>query len=86
MLHAQPGRWEFLTGDKSTIYHLSRDGFKLAAGSAANGQPVHSTRIILVDRQGMIRGYYNATDADAITRLLADVDHLRHEQPAAHRS
>lgn len=82
MLRAQPGRWEFLTGDKSTIYHLSRDGFKLAAGAAADGQPVHSTSIVLVDRAGMIRGYYNATDADAITRLLADVNHLRQEEPA----
>ena len=43
-LHAQPGRWEFLTGDKSTIYHLSRDGFKLATGSAARRTtgPQHS--------------------------------------------
>lgn len=81
-LNAQPGRWEFLTGDKGTIYRLSRDGFKLAAGSAADGEPVHSTRMILVDRNGQIRGYYNATDADAITRLLADTNHLLREEPA----
>ena len=80
-LNAQPGRWVFLTGDKSTIYRLSRDGFKLAAGSATDGQPVHSTRLILVDRTGQIRGYYDATDADAITRVLADTDHLRREEP-----
>ncbi len=81
-LHAQPGRWEFLTGDKSTIYRLSRDGFKLAAGTEDNGEPVHSTRVVLVDRKGAIRGYYDATDADAVTRLLADTDHLLREQPA----
>ncbi|HEY1770291.1 MAG TPA: SCO family protein [Chthoniobacterales bacterium] len=80
-LNAQPGRWEFLTGDKSTIYKLSRDGFHLAAVAANTGQPIHSTRIILVDRQGMIRNYYDGTDADAVTRLLADVTHLRREQP-----
>jgi protein SCO1/2 len=82
-LNAQPGRWEFLTGDKGTIYRLSRDGFKLAAATAADGQPVHSTRMILVDRTGQIRGYYDATDADAITRLLADANHLRREEPAS---
>jgi protein SCO1 len=81
-LNAQPGRWEFLTGDKATIYRLSRDGFKLAAATAADGQPVHSTRMILVDRAGQIRGYYDATDADAITRLLADTNHLLREEPA----
>src|SRR5438046_7966403 len=29
-LQAEPGRWDFLTGPQSTIYHLSRNGFKLA--------------------------------------------------------
>ncbi len=81
-LSAQPGRWEFLTGDKGAIYRLSRDGFKLAAASGNTGEPIHSTRIILVDRQGVIRGYYDATEADAVTRLLADTHHLLEEQPA----
>jgi hypothetical protein len=37
--------------------------------------------MILVDRRGEIRGYYDATEADAITRLLADTNHLLKEQP-----
>jgi protein SCO1/2 len=81
-LNAQPQRWHFLTGDKNTIYHLVRDGFKLATADAGEGGPVHSTRMVLVDRTGTIRGYYDATDADAITRLLADTTHLLREQPA----
>lgn len=80
-LNAQPGRWEFLTGDKATIYGLSRDGFKLATADGDGSGPIHSTRIILVDRSGIIRGYYDATDADAVTRLLADTSHLLREQP-----
>jgi protein SCO1 len=80
-LNAQPGRWYFLTGDKDTIYRLSRDGFKLAATEGEAAEPIHSTRMVLVDRRGTIRGYYNATDADAVTRLLADTTHLRKEQP-----
>jgi len=82
-LGAERGRWDFLTGPKSTIYNLSRDGFKLAAsdGSEANGIPVHSTRMILVDRHGEIRGYYDAVAADAVTKLVADTTHLLGEQP-----
>jgi protein SCO1/2 len=80
-LNAQPGRWYFLTGDKDTIYRLSREGFKLAASAGEAAGPIHSTRMALVDRSGVIRGYYDATDADAVTRLLADVTHLRREQP-----
>ncbi len=82
-LKAQPGRWDFLTGARSTIYDVSRNGFKLGVsdGSAENGTPVHSTRMVLVDRHGVIRGYYDATAPDAVTKLLADTSHLLREQP-----
>jgi protein SCO1/2 len=80
-LNAQPNRWKFLTGDKDTIYRLIRDGFKLTTIPNGASGPIHSTRLVLVDRNGVIRGYYEATDADAITRLLADVHHLLQEQP-----
>ena len=80
---AEPGRWDFLTGPKSAIYKLSHDSFKLAVsdGSDAQGIPVHSTRMVLVDRHGQIRGYYDATEADAVTKLVADTNHLLREQP-----
>ncbi|PYK04462.1 MAG: hypothetical protein DME67_07910, partial [Verrucomicrobia bacterium] len=80
-LQVEPGRWDFLTGPKSAIYKLSHDGFKLAIsdGSDAQGIPVHSTRIVLVDRHGQIRGYYDATEADAVTKLVADTNHLVRE-------
>jgi protein SCO1/2 len=82
-LQADPARWDFLTGPKSAIYKLSHDGFKLAIsdGSGEQGIPVHSTRMVLVDRYGEIRGYYDATAADTITKLLADTNHLLKEQP-----
>jgi protein SCO1 len=82
-LHADPERWDFLTGPKSAIYKLSHNGFKLAVsdGSDEAGIPVHSTRMVVVDRHGEIRGYYEATEADAVTKLLADTNHLLREQP-----
>ena len=82
-LQAEPERWDFLTGPKSAIYKLSHDGFKLAVsdGSDAQGIPVHSTRMVLVDRHGQIRGYYDATEPEAITKILADTNHLLREQP-----
>jgi len=79
-LHAEPGRWEFLTGAESTIYNLSRNGFKLAVGEE-KGVPIHSTRMILVDRHGAIRGYYDAAEPDAVTKLVADTTHLLRAQP-----
>jgi protein SCO1/2 len=82
-LKAQPGRWDFLTGQKWTIYDLSKNGFKLAVAdrSEDTSVPVHSTRLVLVDRHGVIRGYYDATAPDAVTKVLADANHLLREQP-----
>jgi protein SCO1/2 len=83
-LHAQPQRWDFLTGSRDAIYALTRDGFKLGVsdGGEEAGVPIHSTRVVLVDRTGTIRGYYDAMAADAVTKLLADANHLFREQPS----
>ena len=82
-LRKEPFRWDFLTGPLETITSLSRDGFKLAiaAGEEPGSGPVHSTRFVLVDRRGTIRGYYDALAADGVTKLLADTNHLLREQP-----
>ena len=82
-LRKEPFRWDFLTGPLDTITSLSRDGFKLAiaAGEEPGSGPVHSTRFVLVDRRGTIRGYYDALSADGVTKLLADTNHLVREQP-----
>jgi protein SCO1 len=82
-LRKDPIRWDFLTGPLDTITSLSRDGFKLAlaAGEEPGSGPVHSTRFVLVDRHGTIRGYYDAMAPDGVTKLLADANHLVREQP-----
>jgi protein SCO1/2 len=82
-LRKEPYRWDFLTGPVDTIGSLSRDGFKLglSEGEQPDTGPVHSTRFVLVDRHGKIRGYYDALAPDGVTKLLADTNHLLREQP-----
>jgi protein SCO1/2 len=82
-LKAQPGRWDFLTGPKAALYDISQNGFKLGVSEDGGeaGTPVHSTRLVLVDRKGMIRGYYDALAPDAVTKILADANHLLRDQP-----
>jgi protein SCO1/2 len=81
-VNAQPTRWDFLTGPREAIHSLSRDGFKLGLsdGAEADGGPTHTTRFVLVDRHGTIRGYYDALAPDAVTKVLADANHLFREQ------
>lgn len=72
---ADQNRWLFLTGDKKQIYHLTIDGFRLGAQDAdpAKEMPIlHSTKLVLVDRHGAIRGYYDSTDEAELRKLVRD--------------
>ena len=82
-LRKEPFRWDFLTGPRDAIASISRDGFKLgiSEGEEPDSGPVHSTRFVLVDRRGTVRGYYDALAPDGVTKLLADTNHLLREQP-----
>lgn len=72
--HADPERWLFLTGDEKTIYQLLDSSFHLPAqkntGGDSGNAVMHSPKLVLVDRQGHIRGYFdgrpdpNSTDPE----------------------
>jgi protein SCO1/2 len=75
--HALPGRWFFLTGDQAALEAVYRTGFKLGD---VDGSLVHSTRFVLVDRRGRVRGFYTTSDDEALPRLLHDIRTLRGEK------
>jgi protein SCO1/2 len=70
---AKDDRWRFLTGDKQAIIRLARDGFKLPATDDPN---VHSLRLVLVDRDARIRGYFDSTDDKSIANLKNELKEL----------
>ena len=71
-------RWLFLTGPKADIYSLARDGFKLPLAEPATpgAQIIHSTRLILIDQTGTIRGFYEATGETGVRDLIRDIRKL----------
>ena len=75
--------WLFLTGDKAQTYSLVQTGFKLAIAEERNNpEPItHSTKLILVDRNGWVRGFYEGVGSDETDRIVEDVDHLLKEKP-----
>ncbi len=118
---AHPQRWLFLTGDKTHIYKLAREGFRLGVFDAQTAPQTsmrqwrhirqalwytlqflgptearahhgahspggarqaiqHSARLVLVDRRGRIRQYYDSNDEHALTRLQRDVYSLLRER------
>jgi protein SCO1/2 len=66
-------RWVFLRGDIDTIKWLSEGVFKLAADDLP---AMHSTKFILVDDKGQIRGYYSGTDKASINVLKTHIREL----------
>jgi len=62
---ASKKQWLFLTGPKADIYDLSIRGFKVGLQDETAEDPIiHSTRFVLVDRRGRIRGYFDITEDD----------------------
>ncbi len=83
--------WLFLGGDKPGIIRLAQHGFKLGVGEEPNPPEVakktgeekelfHSNRLVLIDRNAQIRGYYSGIDAEAMVRLRRDLKTLLTEK------
>jgi protein SCO1/2 len=76
-----PERWKLVTGDAEQIYRLARTSYfaddgRLEAGKPASEQFLHTEKALLVDRDGHLRGVYNATLPRDIEKLIADLDQL----------
>ncbi len=81
---ANPEQWTFLTGELDALKTTIVDGFMMPMGDAKPGalnRPLpaeaalmavaHGVRLILVDPEGQVRGYYEA-DAAGLERLAQD--------------
>jgi protein SCO1/2 len=68
------GDWIFLTGTPGTVHQLAYTTFHVGD---VLGKIEHSTKFILVDKRGHIRGYYSSFDTEGIPALLQDLDALR---------
>ena len=73
---ADPQRWSFLTGDPKTLEMLDRDAFKLGDLDPSFN---HSTRFVLVDGKGRIRGYYGMGMDRMLERIASDAHALEKE-------
>jgi protein SCO1/2 len=76
---AIPDKWYFLTGKKADIYNLAMTGFYLPAVDVGvkAGKPdetfIHSEKLVLVDKEGIVRGFYDGTDKEDVDRLVLEI-------------
>ncbi|HUR10062.1 MAG TPA: SCO family protein [Flavitalea sp.] len=76
-----PDIWWLLTGPKKDIYDFSLNEMKLALqDTTVTSEFIHSNRFVLLDRERVIRGYYNGLDTISLSRLAEDLTILMLEK------
>jgi protein SCO1/2 len=68
-------RWLFLRGEIDEVHRVSEKGFMLAGDLPT----IHSTKLVLVDRNQKIRGYYDSFDEEELRLLTVHVRELLYQ-------
>jgi protein SCO1/2 len=72
---ADPARWLFLTGGREEVTDFVRKRLLLgvekndAADATPGNRVLHSNKLTLIDRAGHVRGHFDGTDPDEVTKL-----------------
>jgi len=64
-------RWVFLSASMADVVNLCENGFKLSADDLPGA---HSTKFIIVDPDGHIRGYYSGIEKESVMKLQNDIE------------
>jgi protein SCO1 len=74
-------KWQFLTGDKKSIYRLARQSYfaVITEGNGDENDFIHTENLILIDKEKRIRGFYDGTDKKDVDRLLSEIEILKKE-------
>lgn len=73
--------WLFLTAPEEVVQSLALDVFRLgiAEGTDPDEPIIHSSRFVLVDAEGRIRGYYEGTTPEGVAKLIEGISMLEDE-------
>jgi protein SCO1 len=80
--------WWMLTGSRDSIYKFAFEELKVDKFSEEPISPdfVHTSRFVLIDKQHLVRGYYNGLDTNAISKLARDIGLLMLEKDKKQKS
>lgn len=76
---ANPSQWKFLTGNPQDIQNIVIKGLLQPLAKEADGTPAHSTRFVIVDAEGWLRGFQDGNDPEVVQKLLMDIGDLMRE-------
>jgi protein SCO1/2 len=74
--------WFMLTGDRNELYDIALNEFKASIASNGNIDTgfIHTDRFFLLDKDRVVRGWYNGLDSVNLDKLIKDVVLLNMER------
>ena len=77
--------WNFVTGNKTDLYKMARQGYKIDNNKPdsmqnISDQFIHTQFFALVDKQRRVRGIYDGLKGDEIEKLIGDIQSLLKEK------
>ena len=71
-------QWNLVTGTKKDLYKFARKELTLLATDGDGGPQdfIHSDRLVLIDQNSYIRGYYDGTAPAEVKQLITDIKKL----------
>ncbi len=76
---ADTQQWTFLTGPRDKIEAFMVKGMLQPIIRIPTEELIHSTQLVLVDRQGQIRAFRDGASPQVVAQLLTDIRSLKHE-------
>jgi protein SCO1 len=74
--------WWFVTGDKKEIYNFALNELKASvADTEIDTAFIHTEKFFLLDRDRVVRGWYEGFDAEKQAQLVKDIPLLMLEKP-----
>jgi protein SCO1/2 len=82
--HINTRQWQIGTGEKKALYSFARKDLNMIAndGNGGDNDFIHSDRLVLIDKDRYIRGYYNGLQESEIAQLINDIERLQNQDRA----
>jgi len=76
---AAPPGWQFLTGNKDSLYQRASKDYLLAVEDSSNSSFIHTQYVALLDKKRQIRGFYDLTNKENTGKMDAAIQQLLKE-------
>jgi protein SCO1/2 len=76
---AAPPGWQFLTGNKDSLYQRASKDYLLAVEDSSNSSFIHTQYVALLDKKRQIRGFYDLTNKENVGKMGAAIQQLLKE-------